>query len=381
MDIVRTIIATAALWVGCALALTGCQPPVEKLWEYWAAAPCYSSPAVGADLIVFGSENGEVHAVDKQGKPRWKFAARKDVVSAPAIAGNRVYFGSTNHNFYALDLDGKEVWKFAALDRIKSDPLIVDDAVVFSSYDDRVYALRASDRATVWIFPARTDLAATSMATSLPSGPPTVAEIKPGDFSYSSPLRVGDDIVLGNLDGHLYGIDFKSGHLAWRFATDGAASKQGVTSSPALRDGILYFGANDGNVYALEAASRRLRWKFKTEDEVNGAPAVSADGIVYIGGTDRHLYALDAATGALRWKFPTLGPVMTRPALYQNLVIFGGGSDDQQIYLVDRMSGQLFWSYKTGYKIEGDPVVDGNVFYIPSGDRKLYAFRINRTAK
>ena len=36
---------------------------------------------------------------------------------------------------------------------------------------------------------------------------------------------------------------------------------------------------------------------------------------------------------------------------------------------------------KTGYKIEADPVLDGNVLYMASGDRRLYTFRINKTSK
>ena len=37
--------------------------------------------------------------------------------------------------------------------------------------------------------------------------------------------------------------------------------------------------------------------------------------------------------------------------------------------------------YKTGDKVDADPVVDGDRFYIASGDKNLYAFEIKRTTK
>ena len=78
------------------------------------------------------------------------------------------------------------------------------------------------------------------------------------------------------------------GTLKWTFNTGGA-----IHSSPAIVDGVVYFGSRDGNIYALDADTGEKLWEFKTDSWVESSPAV-VGGIVYCGSNDAHLYALDA---------------------------------------------------------------------------------------
>ena len=57
-------------------------------------------------------------------------------------------------------------------------------------------------------------------------------------------------------------------------------------------------------MYALNAGTGALLWKYATEDGVYSSPAV-ANGVVYVGSDDDNLYALNASTGALLWKYTT----------------------------------------------------------------------------
>ena len=113
---IRPVFALLLAVIG--LTVGGCKQPIEKRWEYWASGACLSTPAVTDELVIFGTDNGEVHAVNKAGKHRWKFQTRRKVVSALLVADKLVFFGSTNKSFYAIDLNGKEVWKYTTLDRI-----------------------------------------------------------------------------------------------------------------------------------------------------------------------------------------------------------------------------------------------------------------------
>ena len=74
--------------------------------------------------------------------------------------------------------------------------------------------------------------------------------------------------------------------LKWKFKTKGR-----VFSSPAIADGVVYFGSVDGNLYAVDIKTGQEKWKFKTEDWVNSSPAI-ADGVVYFGSYDGNLYAV-----------------------------------------------------------------------------------------
>ena len=60
--------------------------------------------------------------------------------------------------------------------------------------------------------------------------------------------EVADGLVaIGSRDGHVYGLEAKSGRERFRFAT-GAA----VWSSPAMHGGLVIFGSDDHHVYALD---------------------------------------------------------------------------------------------------------------------------------
>lgn len=381
-----------ALWTAL-ITGAGCSSNIDQVWKYKSFSASQSSPAVAGDLIVFGTRSGEVHAVTKEGAFRWKFQTRKEVISAPAIVDNLILFGSTNSNFYAVDMSGRQVWKYPTLDRIKGDPVAVGKDVVFGSYDKHLYRLQAADRELVWVFPD--DLGADEEAEA-----PAEDEKKEGDaadgapakkavdksmwpmgaFSYAQPTVTSGGLILaGNLDGHIYAVDVKTGELKWRFATEGVAQNLGVTSTIVERDGVLYFGANDGHVYAVNLGDRKVKWKFKTNDEVNSSPTFDDQGTLFVGSRDKRLYALDAATGAKKWEFVCEGPILSQPVVYQTLVIFGAGEGDGHVYAVNTQTGKEFWKFKTEGAVDADPYLDGDRFYIASADRNLYAFQIKKT--
>lgn len=381
--------------------MAACEAPVVKVFEYVASAPIYSTPALTQELIIFGSENGDESAINRKGEFVWKYSTRREVVSAIKVADNMVFFGSTNNTFYALDQAGQEVWKYTTLGRIKGDPLVLGKTVVVGSYDKYVYGLSKVKGSRLWTFPpmpgvgeaapppaATPTPVAAKPAGAAPAGTapaaepvqPVVERVEPGDaFSYSSPIAVGNMVVLGNLDGHLYALEAETGKFLWRFKTDGADVRKGVTSTVLEHGDSLVFGANDGFVYAISKDGQKVHWKFKTGDEVNATAVADGDGNLYIGGVDRTFYSLDKS-GKERWRYALKGPVMGRAAIMKNLVIFAGGSGDNSIYAVDRNNGKLFWTFTTGGKIEADMVVEDNRLYAASGDKHLYCFQFNKTA-
>ncbi|WP_434222013.1 PQQ-binding-like beta-propeller repeat protein [Limnospira platensis CENA597] len=114
--------------------------------------------------------------------------------------------------------------------------------------------------------------------------------------------------------------------LVWRFSTQAA-----ISSSPAVSEGIVYFGSWDRHLYALDANTGQERWRFRTQAVIDSSPAVSA-GVVYFGSYDNHLYALDANTGQERWHFQTENWIRSSPAVSDGIVYFGSG--DNHLYAV-----------------------------------------------
>ena len=201
---------------------------------------------------------------------------------------------------------------------------------------------------------------------------PTAAHVKwrfkAEDRVMSSPAVVNGVVYFGSFDGNLYALDEQSGAVKWKFPTKGA-----VSSSPAVVDGVIYFGSFDGNFYAVDAASGKERWKFATKGErrfaakhIHGiepagetmtdfwdfylsSPVVVA-GSVYFGSGDGNVYKLSTSSGQLTWKFTTGDVVHSSPAFYQDTIYVG--SFDKFFYAIDAATGKEKWRYKTGEDLE-----------------------------
>src|SRR5207248_6579424 len=82
-------------------------------WKYEAnenPQPYFSSPAVAADLVVFGCRDKRVHAFDRlTGKKVWEYPTKGKVDSSPVIASKWVYVGSSDGHLYVLELAGGEL--------------------------------------------------------------------------------------------------------------------------------------------------------------------------------------------------------------------------------------------------------------------------------
>jgi hypothetical protein len=73
--------------------------------------------------------------------------------------------------------------------------------------------------------------------------------------------------------------------LVWQFETDSS-----VSSSPAISEGVVYFGSNDHHLYAVDVETGEQLWQFETDRSVS-TPAIS-EGVVYFGSWDNYLRAL-----------------------------------------------------------------------------------------
>jgi len=94
---------------------------------------------------------------------------------------------------------------------------------------------------------------------------------------------VANGMVYVACSGNFCALKASTGVLLWSYATNGYAD------SPAVANGVVYFGTEDNNVYALNAKSGALLWSYPTGAEFS-SPVV-ANGMVYVGSDDGNVYA------------------------------------------------------------------------------------------
>ena len=142
---------------------------------------------------------------------------------------------------------------------------------------------------------------------------------------------------------------YVSGHKAfdkktlWVFDT-----KDGISGSPSVVDGILYFSTKGNQILALETSSGAVMWEFATEAASDSVPAIAGD-LVFSALREGRLVALDRHKGSLIWDFKTSEPFFSSPTVFDGVLYVG--SSDKNVYAFDAINGEMMWRYKVGSRV------------------------------
>jgi eukaryotic-like serine/threonine-protein kinase len=297
---------------------------------------------------------------------KWKFATGDRIISSPIWSDGLVFFGSDDGNVYAVDAaTGHQSWKFSTGGPTTSSPAIEGGRAYFASYDGKFYAVDARTGKLNWKF--KTEGEHRFEAKNLHGMQPKNQTIPdPYDVYLSSPAVAQGSVYFGSGDGNLYALDAASGELKWKFHTGDV-----IHASPAYADGTVYVGSWDSFFYAVDAATGKEKWRFQGgEDPVihnqvgfQSSPTV-VDGVVYTGCRDSNVYALDAATGKEKWRANNEGSwVNSTPAVADGKVLFAT-SDSSLFHAVDVATGKPVFKQQLKSFVFSSPAVAGDVVYL-----------------
>ena len=188
----------------------------------------WSSPAVAAGLVLFGSNNHRFYAVDLQtGREVWNFSAKAGIrESSACVSNDTVFFGSEDWKLYALNLNnGTKKWEFSTAADISCTPMVYNGKVLFGSWDNKFRALDAETGQLLWF-------------------------CQTGGPVHSSAAAGGGLVFFAAFDGTVYALNETTGEATWTYNN----GSQLLRSSPALVAGRLYIGTENGDVLAFGKA-------------------------------------------------------------------------------------------------------------------------------
>ena len=310
--------------------------------------------------VYSGPEPRQFHRV------KWKFPTGNRVVSSPVIHGKVIYFGSDDGNIYAVDAEsGRQLWKCGTHGAVASSPAVGNGTLFATSYDGKLYAVNVETGAIKWKFGTEGErhFEAKGLHGMQPRNQ-TMAD--PFDIYLSSPVVVQDAVYFGSGDGNLYSVNAGSGELNWKFKTGDV-----IHASPGYADGLIYFGSWDSYFYAVDTANGKERWRFHGGEDpllhnqvgFQSSPAI-VDGVVYTGCRDSNVYALNAITGKEKWRsFNELSWVNASPAVVQGKVLFAT-SDSSLFRIVDAATGKELVKQQEKAFMFSSPAVVGTTVLI-----------------
>ncbi len=96
----------------------------KQIWSFGTRDHIYGSPAqLSCGTIVQASCDGTVYGLDPAtGKPIWTFDTREPIRSSPAVdAKDHIYFGSGEGRLYCLNKEGSFRWAYQCIDGDRND--------------------------------------------------------------------------------------------------------------------------------------------------------------------------------------------------------------------------------------------------------------------
>ena len=169
----------------------------------------------------------------------------------------------------------------------------------------------------------------------------------------------------------------------WRFLA-GAA----VFNTPVVSEGRVFFANEKGKVFATdlhgqELWSRQLTAGTRADGTVReaqvDAPLACFNGRLYVGDADGVLLALDVATGEERWRQDVGAPILGTPNWlprppHEEGVIYVIAQDNGELYCLDAVTGEKFWTSEGVSRCDGSPGAGSGVVVFGSCDAALHVF-------
>jgi len=198
---------------------------------------------------------------------------------------------------------------------------------------------------------------------------------------------------LGNTGFTLATAPPPSARRRWRFDT-----ADRVESSPAVVDGVAYFGSNDGSVYAVDAVTGTELWRTRLGSRVWASPTVAhfsgaqdagrAPPRVFAGNTDGTFYSLDGRDGSREWRAVVGDGYVSGPGVvtlgdergpFQSTAVLVGGS--ARLTAFDAYEGVELWRFEAGQYVSGpgilppreDSARDRTTVFVASSNDTVYA--------
>ncbi len=293
------------------------------------------------------SEAGSVNSKEKkQPEVIWKYDSGSKVRSSPVLKDQLVYSGS-NDKFFAIHYQtGDIAWQVNTSAPVTSSCVVNDNKVYFEC-GEIIYVHSALTGEFLWKFePEITNM----------------GNYDEWDYHHPSPVIHDNNLFFGTVNGDLYVIDINTQKIVWQYKIDK------ISSTPVIYDNFIYLTNWDGSLYALDMDKREKVWDFETYGSIQTIPAVNGNYICF-GSRDTNFYTLNRKTGEQLWKYTDMQESwFTGSPLLESGTIYAGSSDSKRLYAFDCESGEILWKCMTYGNVFSKPVIDGNKFYITSGD-------------
>ncbi len=366
----RLAVGAVLLAAGCGLFRSAPPPPaplqtIEKpipvrvKWQanIGKANEAAFVPAVAGGSVFAAAEDGTVVRLEAlSGRELWRVKVPSRLSGGVGSDGRLVVVGSYQGEVIALEDDGRTRWRARVSSEVLAPPVVTDDLVVVRSADGRVFALDATDGRRRWLYQrAAPPLAVRSVAGLV--------------------VREGY-VFVGFSGGKLVALALNNGGLRW----EGTVSlPRGTTELERVTDviGVPWVGMREacavafqGRVACFDLGNGQLMW---------GRDMSSASGLgvddrsVYVSEDRGAVSALDRTTGTSLWRQDKLANRWLSAPLPLGAEVAVGDLQGNVHFLASDSGMFVGRTTTDGSPIRTAPVAIADAFLVQTSGGKLYA--------
>lgn len=348
------------------------KPAIEntvKLKQRWSSSvgSGFDTNTIGFKIAIFAgityaaSPSGDIRAIIADtGDIAWKVDLKEKLSAGVGLGDGQVYVATEEGVVIALSSqDGKELWRYQASSEILTAPAASNNMVVVRSSDGKVIGVSAKNGAKSWVI--QRDLPRLSLR---------------GD---SQPLIAQGVAVVGFASGNLLAIRLADGVVLWDVPI---STPQGsneierivdVFSKPLLVNQRLFANTYQGNIIAIDIPTKQLEWRAQHS---SFRDVVTDGNNLYLVNENGLIIALDITSGSVVWSADDIKfRNVSAPSILGSYIMIFGNDKDMYLFMIE--DGALFGSYNiSGKSVVGNPIVDGNQFYVLTSDGDLRSYEL-----
>jgi len=300
-------------------------------------------PIIVEDTVYAASREGLVMAFElESGKRKWQFDLRKPAGSSlwqnisdvwsgdnARISGglsygyDKLYFGTENGDVVALSKDGEMVWRVEVKGEVLVKPAVGEGLVVVATGAGTLVALHPDSGEQRWSF--ENEQPALTLR------------------GVSEPVIEGGGVIYGSGSGHLGVLIADRGYQAWEEATGvptgttDLSRLADVDAKPIVIGNMVFSIAYNGSLVAQELRSGRQVWK---RDYASFRNMAVAGDTLYLVDSSGRIYAIDSRNGTEKWaQFGLNKHYLTGPTIYKNYLVIGDNKGN--LHWVNRETGDF----------------------------------------
>jgi len=244
------------------------------------------APALQGNTLYAAGPDGTIVSVEREnGKMNWRVNAGKPLSSGVGAGENLVVVGTNKGDVLAFDATGKPLWQSKVTSEVAGPPKVAEGIVIVWSLDGRIAGLSAADGSRRWVYQR--------------TSPPLTVRRFPGGSTTRGAL------FTGTAGGKLLAIDYLTGALGWEgnVATPKGATEleriADITSLPIIEARQVCAVAYQGRLACFDPARGTLIW---SRDFSSLAGMAVDERHLYLTDDKGAVSAMDKTTGTSVWK-------------------------------------------------------------------------------